>query len=215
VSQLRLSATNQADFYLNVLSFDAPILGEMNSAQTRTIAQYYPIKSMQNDFAANVIFANETTWQQWQQWVHQLQINSQQINLTGGMPGCTLNWPERGINQWSAIIPKIQAGGMRANYTPRQTIQFQLIVNLVSNLGIFQSFGTAWQTLYANNFINGSILDSLLNLPASAGGALTPGNAAALAANSPVSSATTVGSTPAGLTSIVPGVGNPATGGAL
>jgi hypothetical protein len=212
MSQLRVSATGQPDFYLNVLSFDSPIVGEMNSGQTRTQVQYFPIKSMQNDLVCQCIFPNEVTWQQWQNWVYQLQINAQMINTTGGLPGVQLNWPERGINQWSAIIPKSEAGGRRANYAPRISIQFQLIVNMVSNLTVFQSFGTGWQSLYANNYLNGSILDSLLNVPDTGNfGAVTPGNAAIIANNaSNGNTATTNGS---GVQ--VPGVSYPASGGVL
>lgn len=210
MSQLRVSATNQTDFFLNVLSFDSPIIGEMNSGQTRTNVQYYPIKSMQNDLVCQCIFPSEAVWQQWQNWVYQLQINCQQLNSIGGMPGVQLNWPERGINQWSAIIPKSEGGGRRANYAPRISIQFQLIVNLVSNLTIFQSFGTAWQSLYANNYLNGSILDSLINVPATGNyGAITPGNAAIMA-NQASNNSTTSGS---GVQ--VPGVSYPASGGVL
>ena len=209
MSQLRVSATGQTDFYLNVLSFDSPIIGEMNSGQTRTIVQYFPIKSMQNDLVCDCIFPNESVWQQWQLWVYQLMVNSQQLNSTGGLPGVQLNWPERGINQWSAIIPQSPGGGSRRNYTPRQSIKFQLIVNLVSNLTIFQSFGTAWQSLYANNYLNGSILDSLLNVPATGNfGAVTPGNAAILANNAN-------NNTPSGSGVQIPGVSYSASGGQL
>jgi len=209
MSQLRVSATGQTDFFLNVVSFDSPIIGEMNSGQTRTIVQYFPIKSMQNDLVCDVIFPSEAAWQQWQLWVYQLQINCQQLNTTGGLPGVQLNWPERGINQWSALIPQSPAGGKRANYAPRQSIQFQLIVNLVSNLTIFQSWGAGWQSLYSNNYLNGSIADSLLNPPTSGVGTVTPGNAAIMA-----NSAST-GNTTSGTGVQIPGVSYSASGGQL
>lgn len=207
MSQLRVSANGQSDFFLNVLSFDAPIKGEMNSAQTRQLAQYYPIKSMQNDLVCECIFASEAVWQQWQMWVYQHMVNAQQLNYSGGLPGVQLNWPQRGINQWSAIIPKQDGGGKRSNYTPRQTVQFQLVVNLVSNLSIFQSWGTAWQMLYSNNYIGGTFMDGLLNPPTHNFGAVTPGNAAIMA-NNQQPSGTTTGSAPQ-----VPGVSFPTTGG--
>lgn len=210
MSQLRLSASGQTDFFLNVLSFDAPIVGEMNSGQTRQLVQYYPIKSMQNDLVCNCIFPSEAIWQQWQNWVYQLMINCQDLNARGGLPGVQLNWPERGINEWSAVIPKSEGGGRRANYTPRQTIQFQLLVNLVSNLTIFQSWGTAWQTLYSNNYIGSSFLDAILNPPSTGNyGAVTPGNAAIIA-NQASNGTTAAGSAPQ-----IPGVSYAASGGVL
>jgi hypothetical protein len=210
MSQLRVSATGQTDFFLNVLSFDTPIVGEMNTSQTRTMVQHFPIKSMQNDLVCECIFSSEAIWQQWQQWVYQLQVNAQQLNTIGGLPGVQLNWPERGINQWSALILSSPGGGKRANYAPRQNIGFQLIVNLVSNLSIFQSYGTAWQTLYSNNYINSSILDSLLNPPTFGVGAVTPGNAAIIA-----NSASSSGGTTSGSGVQIPGVSYSASGGTL
>jgi hypothetical protein len=196
LSQLRVSAIGQQDFYLNVLSFDSPIVGEMNSAQTRGQIQYFPIKAFQPNLTASVIFPSEAQWQSWQAWVRDNMVNTQNSNFTGN-PGCTLNWPERNINNWIAVIPTAKAGGMRRNYAPHTSIDFQLITSLVSKLGVFASFGTSWQGLFGA----GSNLDSVLQLPENIGsifGSTTPGNGNAIA---------TANSTGAPLSSLIPGLG--------
>jgi hypothetical protein len=135
VSQLRVSAAGQQDFYLNVLSFDSPITGEMNSGQSRSAIQYYPIKAYQPELQCEVIFPSEALWQAWQTWSRQNMVNAQVSGATNG--ACTLNWPERNINNWTGIIASAKAGGMKFNYTPRTTISFMLVVSLVSNAGAF------------------------------------------------------------------------------
>lgn len=187
MSQLRVSAQGQDDFFLNVLRFESPVFGEMNSSQTKTQIQYFPIKAFQPELTCSVIFPSEYQWEQWQAWVRQNMLNSQNSNATGN-PGVTLNWPQRNINNWTAVIPSAKAGGMRRNYTPRTRVEFQLIVSLVSNLGVFSSFGSAWQSLFTVNAV-GSVLDGLLTLPAGAPiGAVTPGNARIISGGGPAAS---------------------------
>lgn len=174
MSQLRVSAFGQQDFFLNVLSFDSPIYGEMNNAQTKAQVQYFPIKAFQPELVCDVIFRSEAEWQAWQTWVRQNMINTQNSNATGS-PGVTLNWPQRNINNWTGVIGSTKAGGMRRNYAPRTRVEFQLIVSLVSNLGVFASFGTAWQAIFGSNAV-GSVIDSLFTLPENfLGGSATPG----------------------------------------
>jgi hypothetical protein len=176
MSQLRVSAQGQPDFFLNVTDFDSPVYGEMNSAQTKSQVQYFPIKAYQPELVCNVMFPSEFLWEQWQTWVRQNMINSQNSNSTGN-PGVTLNWPQRNINNWTGIIAAAKAGGMRQNYTPRVRVEFQLVASLVSNLGVFASFGSVWQSITGSNAV-GSVIDSLFTLPASfLGGSTTPGNA--------------------------------------
>lgn len=154
-------------------------MGEMNSAQTKTQIQYFPIKAFQPELVCSVIFNSETTWESWQAWSRTNMVNSQNSNSTGN-PGVTLNWPERNINNWTAVIPAAKAGGMRGNYTPRTRVEFQLITSLVSNLAIFSSFGSAWQGIFGSTAV-GSNLDSLFTLPEDIlGGSITSGNAGLL-----------------------------------
>jgi hypothetical protein len=174
VSQLRVSGQGQQDFYLNVLSFDTPITGEMNSAQTKSQVQYFPIKAFQPELSCNVIFPSEALWEQWQAWVRQNMLNAQKSNSTGN-PGVTLNWPERNINNWTGVIGAAKAGGMRRNYTPYTQIEFQLVVSLVSNLDIFASFASGWKGIFGNTTVGGNV-DSLFTLAENfLGGSTTAG----------------------------------------
>ena len=43
-------------------------------------------------------------------------MNVQDINNRGGMPGVVLNWPERGINEWCAVITKQEGGDVNNGF---------------------------------------------------------------------------------------------------
>lgn len=176
MSQLRVSGNGQNDFLHNVLSITSPIYGQMNSAQTKSQIQYFPIKAHQPDIQFNVIFTSEAMWETWQVWVRTNMVNCQQANNATGNAGVTLNWPQRSINGWSGIIQKQRAGGMRRNYAPRDSFTVQLVNSLVSNSTTFGSFGvTAWQGIYGA----GANTDTLLQFPEAVNAALTNGQISA------------------------------------
>ena len=174
MSQLRVSGVGQSDFYLNVLSFDSPVFGEMNSGQARSAIQYYPIKAYQPELSCEVIFPSEVIWQAWQIWSRQNMINAQTAGTSNG--SVSLNWPERSINDWTGIICATKAGGRRANYTPRTTVQFQLVISLVSTLGTFAAVGNAISGLTSGAVsgagANGGTLDGVMVQPLNLGGIL-------------------------------------------
>lgn len=172
MSQLKVSANGQTDFYLNVLSITSPIYGQMNAAQTKGQIQYFPIKVHQPEVQFNLIFPNETTWEDWQVWVRTNMVNSQSANNIVGNVGVTLNWPQRSINDWSGVIQKQKAGGRRWNYTPRDSVTVQLANSLVSQTTTFGSFGvSAWQAIFGA----GANTDTLFQLPEALQSALNTG----------------------------------------
>jgi hypothetical protein len=163
MSQLIVSAASQDPFYMNVLSMSSPVFGEMNSAQTKSMVQWFPIKAMQPEIQFNVIFPTENEWEDWQVYCRTNMINAQSSNTVAGNAGVTLNWPQRSIQEWSGLITKVNAGGRRFNVAPRASFIVQLINSLVSNSTTFGSFGITnmWQALTGAN----ANTDSLLALP--------------------------------------------------
>lgn len=197
MSQLRVSGNGQDDFFLNCVSMRSPIFGQMNSAQTKSQVQYFPIKAHQPEIQFSVVFPSEPLWEDWQVWVRDNMVNCQKTNNQTGNTGVTLNWPEKSINNWSGVILKQKAGGRRYNYMPRDDFTVQLVNSLVSNSTTFGSFGTSlWQALYAA----GSNTDALLQLPELVNAALNSGQ---------VSS---IGGTVGGNTSVLNGAANTVSG---
>lgn len=160
MSQLRVTADNQDEFFMNVLSFSSPIFGDMTSAQTRSQKQYFPIKAYQPEINFDVIFPSEKEYEAFQNYVRVNQVNSQ--SAQPGHVGVTLNWPQRSIINWTGVITKFKAGGMRRNYTPRASFQVQLVDSLVSNQTQMSSFGADWTALFTGGEL--SALQSVVSL---------------------------------------------------
>lgn len=203
MSQLRCSANGQNDFFHNVLSINSPIFGQMNSAQTKSQIQYFPIKVHQPEVQFNVIFTSEAMWETWQVWVRDNMVNAQGVNTLIGNVGVTLNWPQRSVNNWSGVIQRQKAGGRRRNYAPRDSFTVQLANSLVSNVTTFGSFGTtAWQAITMAN----ANTDTLLQLPQTLAAALSSGliNPAGGSVGGNTATLNTAANTLSGL---IPGVG--------
>ena len=172
MSQLQVSAVGQPTFYLNVVSMYSPIQGEMNSGQTKSQIQYFPIKATQPNISFTVVFPSEQLWETWQAWVRQNMINAQRANTISGNVGVTLNWPQRSIHNWSGVITDIVAGGWRRNVAPRATFEVQLVNSLVSNVTTISSFGNAWMGIFSG----GVSMDGLFALPQLISNLINTGN---------------------------------------
>jgi hypothetical protein len=193
MSQLIVTAPGQDPFNMNVLSMTSPVFGEMNSAQTKSQVQWFPIKAMQPEIQFNVIFPTEIEWEDWQVYTRINMVNAQSTNNTSGNAGVTLNWPQRSIQEWSGLITKTNAGGRRFNVAPRASFIVQLVNSLVSNSTTFGSFGvTMWQAIFGA----GANTDTLLQIPEAINRALGNGTI------------NPQGGTVAGNTSVLNGVNN-------
>lgn len=139
MSQLLLQTNTFGQFALNVTSFNSSIFGTMNSSQTKTKQQVFPIKANQLEIEFNVQFASEQDYENFQAFVRRTQVDA----LTNAGPQVHLWWPERNINNWSGLIKAFQAGGMRGNYSPHAKFTVYLIDSLVSELTDVSSYSIA------------------------------------------------------------------------
>jgi hypothetical protein len=128
MSQLQIATNNFGNFRLNVLSFSSPIFGSINGVQTKRTMRWYPIKANQPEIQFDVQFIDERDYETFQKLVR----NSQVWSLEAPRPMVNLNWPERNINNWSGLITKFQAGGMRANPAPRASFTVYLFDSFIS-----------------------------------------------------------------------------------
>jgi hypothetical protein len=147
----RVGSTTQ--WKLNVLSFTSPMYGTITSAQTRTVAQHFPIKATQPDLTVSVIFPSQTEFQNFQQFVRTTQLDARDnANLI------TLNWPQRDINNWTGIIKSCRVGGMRANYAPRASYTFGLVDSLMSTRSTVSWIpGLLWQSIFGTGMPDGVV----------------------------------------------------------
>lgn len=140
---------------MNVVAFSSPIYGQINSTQTKSMAVHFPIKYAQPVLQIDVQFANEREFQAFQAFVrnHQQQINYNSAALL------TLNWPQRGIYNYTGFIPKCVAGGMRANYAPRARLEIKLVDSFVTKRTDLASVAANWNSIYGGFGSSGGVLD--------------------------------------------------------
>lgn len=129
---------------MNVIAFSAPVYGQINTAQTASEAVHFPIKMSQPGLQLDVQFRNEIEFQNFQTFVrnHQKQISTIPSALL------TLSWPSRYINNFTGFITKFEAGGMRANYTPRSRFVVTLVDSYVTSRTEMASIAANWQSIY-------------------------------------------------------------------
>jgi hypothetical protein len=141
----QLTITGQSTVHnLNVIAFQSPVYGQINSVQTKTEAVHFPIKLAQPSMQLDVQFANETDFETFQKFVrnHQTQLSSNSSALL------TLNWPERSIINNTGFIPSFKAGGMRWNVAPRARFEIALITSMASGQTDLASTAANWQAIY-------------------------------------------------------------------
>ncbi len=150
-------------FRMNVLSYNSPVFGTMASVQTRTMLQHFPIKANQPEIQFDVQFSSEQEYERFQKFVK----STQNYALTVGQESITLNWPERGIDNWTGVIKEFRAGGMRRNYAPRARFTVDLVVSMVSKKQLYGSTGSPFSSILGPFILD---MDMILRLPEQFGG---------------------------------------------
>jgi hypothetical protein len=161
MSQLIVTNLTQ-QFTMNVTGFSSPIYGSISSAQTNSMAVYFPTKMSQPDIQFDVQFASIIDFTAFSLFVN----GHQQTALLTSTP-VMLNWPERNINNFTGFIQKFQAGGAKAIYAPTARFTVSLINSTVSTQTIVASVANPWFTVYGIG-----LADGVLNQPSSANGSL-------------------------------------------
>jgi hypothetical protein len=161
MSQLIITSLTQS-FTMNVTGFDSPMYATISSAQTNTLAVYFPIKMSQPDLAFDVVFASQTDFMNFQNFVR----NHQQAALLSMAP-VILNWPARNITNFTGVIQKFQAGGMRGQYAPTARFTVSLFQSMVSTRTTVASVANPWMTVYGMG-----LADGVLGQPSAANAAL-------------------------------------------
>ena len=159
-------ATNWKSWQMNVLSFNSPVYGTITSVQTKKMAMHFPIRSTQPEVSFNVIFSSERDYEDFQRFVRAHQQKVLDSPSTGNV--ITLNWPQRGITNWTGVIKKFRAGGQRRNHAPIAQFSVDLIDSMVSARTDISSLAPNWQTIFGQ----GMGPNAVLGLPTPAENAL-------------------------------------------
>ena len=163
MSHLVIKTRPFGNFRMNVVQFNSPVFGTLAAVQTRTMLQHFPIKANQPNIEFVVQFSSEREYETFQKFVKA----TQNYALGIGQESIVLNWPERGISNWSGVIKEFRAGGMRRNYAPRARFTVDLVTSMVSQKQMYGSYGSPF------NAVLGPLIEdveSLVKLPERFGG---------------------------------------------
>lgn len=118
-----------AEYALNCTSFSSGLSSLMSSVQTKTMAQHFPVKAQQPEVDFDIVFRDEATYEEFQEFVRQHQLKA----LRGSAnPEVVLWWPQRDINNWTGLIKNFKAGGQRFNPAPRARLTVDLVDSVYS-----------------------------------------------------------------------------------
>lgn len=153
MSQLTVTNNKYGVQTLNVLQFNSPVYGSVDSVQTRTMLQHFPIRMTQPEIAFTCKWESEAAFQAFQTFIRNVHLDA----LVSSSPGVTLDWPERDIVNWTGLPRSIPGGGMRFNPTPTAVFVVDLITSLVSSRTDFSSIASNWQAVSSLGLPNGTI----------------------------------------------------------
>ena len=144
MSKLIVKGHNGVQYKLNVTQFRSPMTASINSVQTKTLLQHFPIRAGQPDINFTVKFASIDDKHVFQSFVRDHQINAQTDE--NGM--VTLWWPERNIENWTGYITEFRVVEARYIYAPSVTFGVSLINSLMSERTKTSSFGSLWTSIW-------------------------------------------------------------------
>ena len=163
MSLLRVRSYDGKDFNLNVLQFRSPMSAAINSVQTHTMLQHFPIRCGQPDIQFTVQFTHREDKTKFQSFVREHQVKA----ISGTKREVTLWWPERNITNWSGYISEFHVAERRFDYSPIVTFGVDLVESMMSTLTTVSSMGVDFSAVWGTEigpYV--SLADTLLSLPA-------------------------------------------------
>ena len=168
MSRLLLSSYDGREFTLNVTQFRSPMSAAINSVQTHTMLQHFPIRCGQPDIQFTVMFARKEDKTIFQAFVRDHQVLARDQGDEDRT--VTLFWPERNINNWTGYISAFQVAERRFDQSPVVTFGVDLVESMMSVRTTVSSRGSGWTSIWGDQIgayvtTVGETIDSLLNPP--------------------------------------------------
>lgn len=113
---------------MNVTQFRSPMNAAINSVQTRTMLQHFPIRCGQPDINFTVQYISMNDKHSFEAFVreHQVYVQSHKD------PEITLWWPERNIENWTGYITSYTVTERRFETAPSATFGVSLVKSMMS-----------------------------------------------------------------------------------
>lgn len=159
MSKLEVTGTGGVKFKLNITQFRSPMVSSINSAQTRTMLQHFPVRCDQPDIQFTTKFRDYAAKHQFQNFVRLHQIAARE---TPNVNMVYLWWPERGIENWSGYITGFNVAERRREIAPSVTFGVALVDSMMSRRTMITSVASFWDAIVGPQIPN---YDPLLQPP--------------------------------------------------
>lgn len=133
-------------FEMNVLQFRSPMNAEITSVQTRQKMDHHPIRCGQPDVQFTVKFISQNDKDIFERFVRRHQIQAQENRERW----LKLNWPERGMDNWTGYINEYQVSVRRFDPAPEVTFGVSLVDSMMSRWTDVSS----WATPFVESMLN-------------------------------------------------------------
>lgn len=145
---MRFSCEGVGTIMSKVTSFTSPLTGTITSAQTKTKLQHFPIKSSQQNMVFEIVC---TSWDELKKLQDFIRAHQKAAMTTSTRPEINMWWPQRGIENWSGFVEKMQGGDRRFNFVPKVSCEFFLIDSLLSEKTFGSSLASDFSDMLQND----------------------------------------------------------------
>ena len=129
MSQMRMYCAGTGSLWVKVVGFQSSLDGQIQPSQTKAALHHYPKKASHQNVSFQLVCRNKDELRTIQSFIRR----HQQYALTSPQsPEVVLWWPERGIDNWSGIIKKVEAGDKRFNPVPKLSFTVDLVDSMLS-----------------------------------------------------------------------------------
>jgi hypothetical protein len=147
MSKLILTGYNGREFRLNVTQFRSPMSSQINTVQTRTMVQHFPIRCGQPDIQFTCQFENQDLKHRFQNFVRDHQTRARDITDNWG-GHVNLWWPQRNIENWTGYITGFKVIERRFDYAPVVVFGVDLVNSMMSERTTISSHGPGFNSVY-------------------------------------------------------------------
>lgn len=145
MSQLIMIGQDGSEHKLNVTQFESVMSAQIDSVQTASILQHFPIRCGQPDIQFTVQFRGRAEHIAFQDFV----LKHQRTSRVREGDGCvTLWWPQRNIENWTGFITEWRAVHRKGVYAPKVTFGVSLMDSLMSEKTTISSFASNWRSIW-------------------------------------------------------------------
>lgn len=137
MSHLYIYDHRSREFKMNVTQFRSPMNASINSVQTKSMAQHFPIRCGQPDINFTVQYASLEDKHAFEGFVRE----HQRTAATEKDTEITLWWPERNIENWTGFITQYAVNEKRFETAPSATFGVSLYESMMSEKTTLASRG--------------------------------------------------------------------------